>query len=80
MSELANIFNEADEKEMGLVNLLDDAYLAVRYENNYQIESGQLEYLVDKAQSLYEIVRESCQMLLEPFERKPNSFSLSELN
>ncbi|WP_167343715.1 HEPN domain-containing protein [Pedobacter borealis] len=48
---LSELFN--DEKELCLLHLLDEAYLAVRYENNYTISEPDVMRLFEKIDLLY---------------------------
>lgn len=47
--ELGTIFNGADETDMALLDLLDEAYQGVRYENAYQVSEEQLCLFMEKA-------------------------------
>lgn len=47
--ELGVIFNEADEDEMSLLALLDEAYRSVRYEDTYAVDLDQLSSISLKA-------------------------------
>ncbi|QNR85113.1 HEPN domain-containing protein [Pedobacter riviphilus] len=49
---LSELFNYGAE-EVDLLHLLDEAYLAVRYENNYQIGEPDVLRLFEKADLLY---------------------------
>ncbi|NII81106.1 HEPN domain-containing protein [Pedobacter sp. SG908] len=49
---LSELFNYGEE-EVDLLHLLDEAYLAVRYENNYQIGEPAVLRLFEKADLLY---------------------------
>ncbi|WP_343524001.1 HEPN domain-containing protein [Pedobacter sp.] len=49
---LSGLFN-CREEEAGLLHLLDEAYLAVRYENNYKITEPEVVRLFEKADLLY---------------------------
>jgi len=48
--ELGTIFNGADETDMALLDLLDEAYQGVRYENAYQVTEEQLCLFMEKAE------------------------------
>lgn len=47
--ELGVVFNEADEDEMTLLTLLDEAYRSVRYEDTYVVDLDQLSSISLKA-------------------------------
>ncbi|KRT14552.1 hypothetical protein ASU31_18570 [Pedobacter ginsenosidimutans] len=49
---LSELFND-DEEEVSLLHLLDEAYLAVRYENNYTISETDVMRLFEKIDLLY---------------------------
>ncbi len=52
---------------MTMMELLDSAYLSVRYENGYYITERQLLYLADKSQTLQELMEKACGDMLEAF-------------
>lgn len=47
--DLGNLFNTEIEQEQQLLKLLDDAYIATRYENNYHINLEQIYKILEKA-------------------------------
>ncbi|MGM9477110.1 hypothetical protein ACS5PU_11790 [Pedobacter sp. GSP4] len=49
LPELAELFNLHNEEEAALLHVLDEAYLAVRYENNYKVNRYALANLFAKA-------------------------------
>ena len=51
---LSKLFNQHEE-DVALLHLLDEAYLAVRYENNYKINKTDVVTLFEKAGLLYHI-------------------------
>jgi HEPN domain-containing protein len=67
--ELATIFNSQDEKEMKLLDLLDDAYRAVRYENAYRINKTQLIYFIEKADLIGEELAKLYDVVVEQFKQ-----------
>ncbi|MGJ8548381.1 HEPN domain-containing protein [Winogradskyella wichelsiae] len=48
-AELGNLFITEIEEEKHLLKLLDDAYIATRYENNYHINNEQIHRIIEKA-------------------------------
>ncbi|MFC5194763.1 HEPN domain-containing protein [Bizionia hallyeonensis] len=79
--ELGNLFPTEIEAEHSLLNLLDAAYIATRYENHYHINTEQLQRILEKAKALeamvtriYTTLWEACtNPLTNPKERqKPN--------
>lgn len=52
LPQLKLVFDRNDENDMTIMELLDSAYLSVRYENSYYITERQLLYLVDKSQAI----------------------------
>lgn len=52
VKQLSELFND-DEEEVCLLHLLDEAYLAVRYENNYRIGEQDVIRLFEKVGLLY---------------------------
>ncbi|GGK34491.1 hypothetical protein GCM10007962_31160 [Yeosuana aromativorans] len=54
--ELGNLFNTEIEQEQFLLKLLDDAYVTTRYENNYHINSVQINKILDKANKIQSTV------------------------
>jgi protoporphyrinogen oxidase len=67
--ELAAIFNAQDEEEMRLLDLLDNAYCMVRYENTYQINKTRLIYFIEKADVLEKLIVEVYKVIVGHFER-----------
>lgn len=65
--QLKLVFDRNDEKDMTMMELLDSAYLSVRYENGYYITERQLLYLADKSQTLQELMEKACGDMLEAF-------------
>src|SRR5690606_5237725 len=41
------------EEEQNLLRLLDEAYIATRYHNNYHINKGQIQKILEKANETY---------------------------
>ncbi|CAH8293981.1 HEPN domain-containing protein [Mariniflexile fucanivorans] len=65
--ELGNLFKTEIEEEQHLLKLLDDAYIATRYENNYHINLEQIHRILEKANkmeslatSLFKIKLDAC--------------------
>ncbi|MDQ0641140.1 HEPN domain-containing protein [Pedobacter sp. W3I1] len=54
VKQLSTLFNH-DEEEVNLLHLLDEAYLAVRYENNYEIGEPEVVSLFEKVDLLYHV-------------------------
>jgi HEPN domain-containing protein len=54
LKQLSELFNQ-DEEEVSLLYLLDEAYLAVRYENNYEITESDVMLLFEKVDLLNHI-------------------------
>ncbi|WP_090975242.1 HEPN domain-containing protein [Parapedobacter composti] len=67
LPQLKLIFDKNDENDMTIMELLDSAYLSVRYENGYYVTERQLLCLIDKAQTIQEMVEEACGDMLEAF-------------
>lgn len=57
---LAELFSN-DEEELCLLHLLDEAYLAVRYENDYKISEPDVVRLFEKVDLLYHVAEQVCQ-------------------
>ncbi|WP_293783768.1 HEPN domain-containing protein [uncultured Pedobacter sp.] len=69
---LSTLFNDSEE-EAGLLHLLDEAYLAVRYENNYVISEAVIVSLFEKADLLYIIAEQVYQGIMNKhFDRQMN--------
>ncbi|SDH39150.1 HEPN domain-containing protein [Pedobacter terrae] len=60
---LSELFND-NEEEVGLLHLLDEAYLAVRYENNYTISEPDVVHLFEKADLLYVLAEQVYQRMM----------------
>lgn len=70
---LSELFND-NEEEVSLLHLLDEAYLAVRYENSYVIGEQDLLYLFEKADLLYVLAEQVYQhMMNNHFDRQWNT-------
>tara|TARA_R110002096_G_scaffold309246_3_gene503767 strand:+ start:7733 stop:8896 length:1164 start_codon:yes stop_codon:yes gene_type:complete len=54
--ELGNLFNTEIEEELALLKLLNDAYIATRYENNYYINLEQINTIFEKASKVESII------------------------
>ena len=67
--ELAEIFKEDEEGDMIMLNLLDDAYLSVRYEQDYVIEKDQLLCILAKADRMEKRIKELYELVVEDFKR-----------
>lgn len=60
---LSELFND-NEEEVSLLHLLDEAYLAVRYENNYAISESAIVSLFEKADLLYVLAEQVYQRMM----------------
>lgn len=60
---LSELFNDREE-EVSLLHLLDEAYLAVRYENNYTISEPDILSLFEKADLLYVLAEQVYQCVM----------------
>ncbi|MEH3112989.1 HEPN domain-containing protein [Pedobacter terrae] len=60
---LSVLFNDSEE-EASLLHLLDEAYLAVRYENNYAISESAIVSLFEKADLLYVVAEQVYQGIM----------------
>nr|WP_315423319.1 HEPN domain-containing protein [uncultured Pedobacter sp.] len=60
---LSELFNNREE-EVSLLHLLDEAYLAVRYENNYMIGEADVLRLFEKADLLYVLAEQVYQRMM----------------
>nr|WP_276900179.1 HEPN domain-containing protein [Pedobacter kyonggii] len=60
---LSELFNHSEE-EVSLLHLLDEAYLAVRYENNYEIGEPEVIRLFEKVYLLYHIAEQVYQGIM----------------
>jgi hypothetical protein len=68
--EMSVIFNQQDEEEMKLLDLLDDAYRSVRYENSYQIKQEQILAFNSKADLIGEQLTKLHQVVVEQFKQE----------
>src|SRR5690606_22521664 len=62
-SVLGNLINTEIEEEKNLLKLLDEAYIATRYLDNYHINKGQIQKILEKA-------NEACAQVSELFKDK----------
>jgi HEPN domain-containing protein len=60
---LSEVFND-DEEELCLLHLLDEAYLAVRYENDYTISEPDVIRLFEKVDLLYHVAEQVYQGIM----------------
>lgn len=60
---LSELFND-DEEELCLLHLLDEAYLAVRYENDYMISKPDVIRLFEKVDLLYHVAEQVYQGMM----------------
>lgn len=67
MPSLKSVFDRNNEQDMDIMELLDEAYLAVRYDNNYHIAERQLTYLVHKSYRMQSMATQACNDILEEF-------------
>jgi HEPN domain-containing protein len=63
VKQLSELFNH-DEEEVCLLHLLDEAYLAVRYENNYEIGKPDVICLFEKVDLLYHVAEQVYQGIM----------------
>lgn len=78
-TELSNIFLADRERDMDLLKLLDDAYLAVRYENSYQINKLDLSALRVKASEVKLAALKTYQQTLNNFQPSSAVAKLPEI-
>jgi len=67
---LGKLFDESNDFENKLLQRLDDAYLAVRYEDNYQINKDKLLIAMKKAEEVKKIVHEIYEKMINDFNQK----------
>lgn len=65
--QLAELFNQNDEEDIYLLYLLDEAYLAVRYENSYQITEAEIIRLFEKVDFLQHLANQVYQSLVNRY-------------
>lgn len=68
--DIKTIFDKNNESDMGLIEVLDRAYLSVRYDNNYHITERDLDCLMDKSQDLVALITTTCENVLDEFKRR----------
>ncbi len=76
---LKELFNWSDDKEMEQFNLLDEAYLSVRYSNGYQIKKEGLVFLIEKSVQLEDLVNTSSRKALLAFQSRFTSVNEQEI-
>lgn len=73
---LSELFNH-NEEEISLLHLLDEAYLAVRYENSYEIRESEIVCLFGKADLLYVLAEQVYQGIMNKhFDRQVSGVDL----
>lgn len=75
---LSRIFSTDCERDTQLLKLLDDAYLAVRYENSYQISVLDLRALQLKSSEVKRAADAACERVQENFRSSPVVDPVSE--
>lgn len=65
--EFSLVFDEKKEEDMILLDLLNDAYSAVRYKNTYQITADQLDLFIKKADKMDLLIAELYELITEHF-------------
>lgn len=65
----AKDYAKNNESDMGLIDVLDRAYLSVRYDNNYHIADRDLDCLLDKSLDLVELMTVICENILGEYGR-----------
>ncbi|SHG07142.1 HEPN domain-containing protein [Pedobacter caeni] len=78
MQDLGNVFNESNAEEDKLMRHLDDAYLAVRYEDGFQIRKEKIVLAIEKAELVYKMVNQIYLDMLKVFEDKHISGTSTE--
>lgn len=80
MHDLGNVFNEANADEDKLMRHLDDAYLAVRYEDGYQMRREKIILAMEKAELVYNMVNQIYEDMLNAFQNRYSSEINAEEN
>ncbi|MCM5661819.1 HEPN domain-containing protein [Galbibacter mesophilus] len=79
---LGNLFDSEIEEEQNLLKLLDEAYIATRYHNNYHINKGQIQRVLEKANEAYThvgtVFKLKMQACSDEFSENKNSKSESD--
>lgn len=70
LADMASLFDEHNEDELKLVDRLDDAYLAVRYENSYKIDKEKLLLAQDKGMLAQQMAETHYMKMIAEFEAK----------
>ncbi|WDF69594.1 HEPN domain-containing protein [Sphingobacterium oryzagri] len=68
LPELSTIFDIGDEREMTLLENLNEAYIRARYENSYQISRSAINELIDRSVQLEKIIEDYSVVLHGQFE------------
>lgn len=71
--DLNELFNQSNPREMDLVHLLDEAYLAVRYQNSYTIRKEELLLLIERSVRLEDLVTERARQFMCKFRERFSS-------
>jgi len=67
--DIKTVFDKNNEGDMGLIEVLDRAYLSVRYDNSYHITKRDLVCLLDKSQDFVELMTTICESILGGYGR-----------
>ncbi|MBC9796798.1 HEPN domain-containing protein [Sinomicrobium weinanense] len=76
--ELGCIFNTEIEEETLLLKILDDAYIATRYRNDYHITENQLMLIYERAQGIATLIREQYNHRLKGITHPPQQEKQSD--
>ncbi|HUH46363.1 MAG TPA: HEPN domain-containing protein [Arenibacter sp.] len=76
--ELGNLFNTEDQEELSLLRLLDEAYIATRYQNNYHINKVQIQKIQESAERMFTIVSQLFKDKLADYQKDIDSQGLDK--
>ncbi|MCI0618343.1 HEPN domain-containing protein [bacterium] len=74
VSEGARIFPKENEFQKQAYKRLYKAYIAARYDQEYQIEEDELKYLGERVKLLLDLAIKSCEERIEQILREPNEY------
>jgi len=74
VSEGAKIFPKEDEFQKQAYKRLYKAYIAARYDQEYQIEEEELKYLGERVKLLLDLAIRSCEGRIQQILREPNKY------
>ncbi|TDQ77362.1 hypothetical protein [Sphingobacterium yanglingense] len=69
LPSLLTVFDTDQEYDMFLLEILNEAYLSVRYQNSYTVDMDDLDCLFVKSSAIEQLLTDSCSQMITYYER-----------